>query len=54
MYSLFPLPSQNNLAMRINAFSIVFGERSIIGSLTGKAVDNQDTFDFSLSMLTLA
>jgi propanol-preferring alcohol dehydrogenase len=28
--------------------AIVFGERSIIGSLTGKAIDNQDTLDFSI------
>ena len=30
------------------AFPIVFGKRSIIGSLTGKAIDNQDTLDFSV------
>jgi len=35
-------------AMPINAFPIVFGERSIVGSLTGKAIDNRDTLDFSV------
>ncbi len=34
--------------MPINALPIVFGERSILGSLTGKAIDNQDTLDFSV------
>ncbi len=34
--------------MPINVVSIVFGERSILGSLTGKAIDNQDTLDFSV------
>ncbi len=37
-----------NDLMPINALPIVFGERSIIGSLTGKAIDNQDTLDFSV------
>jgi alcohol dehydrogenase, propanol-preferring len=37
-----------NDPMPINPISIVFGERSIIGSLTGKAIDNQDTLDFSV------
>jgi len=37
-----------NDPMPINPFPIVFGERSIIGSLTGKAIDNQDTLDFSV------
>ena len=37
-----------NDTMPINPFPIVFGERSIIGSLTGKAIDNQDTLDFSV------
>jgi len=32
-----------NDSMPINTFPIVFGERSIISSLTGKAIDNQDT-----------
>jgi propanol-preferring alcohol dehydrogenase len=34
--------------MPIKAFPIVFGERSIIASLTGKPIDNQDTLDFSV------
>jgi D-arabinose 1-dehydrogenase-like Zn-dependent alcohol dehydrogenase len=34
--------------MPINAFPIVFGERSVVGTLTGKAIDNQDTLDFSV------
>jgi D-arabinose 1-dehydrogenase-like Zn-dependent alcohol dehydrogenase len=34
--------------MPINALPIVFGERSILGSLTGKAIDNQETLDFSV------
>src|SRR5882757_2717770 len=34
--------------MPINVVSIVFGERSILGSLTGKAIDNQETLDFSV------
>lgn len=37
-----------NDPLPINAFPIVFGERSIVGSLTGKAIDNQDTLDFSV------
>ena len=37
-----------NDPLPINALPIVFGERSIIGSLTGKAIDNQDTLDFSM------
>jgi D-arabinose 1-dehydrogenase-like Zn-dependent alcohol dehydrogenase len=37
-----------NDPMPINALPIVFGERSIVGSLTGKAIDNQDTLDFSV------
>jgi alcohol dehydrogenase, propanol-preferring len=37
-----------NDLMPINAFPIVFGERSILGSLTGKAIDNQETLDFSV------
>lgn len=32
----------------INALPIVFGERSVVGSLTGKAIDNQDTLEFSV------
>jgi D-arabinose 1-dehydrogenase-like Zn-dependent alcohol dehydrogenase len=31
----------------LNAFPLVFGGRSIHGSLTGSAIDNQDTLDFS-------
>jgi D-arabinose 1-dehydrogenase-like Zn-dependent alcohol dehydrogenase len=34
--------------MPINPFPIVFGERSILGSLTGNAIDNQETPDFSV------
>jgi alcohol dehydrogenase, propanol-preferring len=34
--------------MPINVLPIVFGERSIVGSLTGKAIDNQDTLEFSV------
>ena len=37
-----------NDLMPVNAFPIVFGERSILGSLTGKAIDNQETLDFSV------
>jgi len=37
-----------NDPMPINVIPIVFGERSIVGSLTGKAIDNKDTLDFSV------
>ena len=29
-------------------FGLVFGGRSVHGSLTGTAIDNQDTLDFSV------
>jgi propanol-preferring alcohol dehydrogenase len=32
----------------LNAFPLVFGGRSIHGSLTGSAIDNQDILDFSV------
>jgi alcohol dehydrogenase, propanol-preferring len=32
----------------ISSFSLIFGGRSVHGSLTGSAIDNQDTLDFSV------
>jgi len=34
--------------MSVDTFPLVFGGRSIHGSLTGTAIDNQDTLDFSV------
>jgi D-arabinose 1-dehydrogenase-like Zn-dependent alcohol dehydrogenase len=34
--------------MRLSAFPLVFGGRSIYGSLTGTAIDNEDTLAFSV------
>jgi len=34
--------------IRLNAFPLVFGERSIYGSLTGKPIDGEDTLAFSV------
>lgn len=34
--------------MPVNVIPIVFGERSIVGSLTGKAIDIRDTLEFSV------
>ena len=34
--------------MRLSAFPLVFGGRSIYGSLAGTAIDNQDTLAFSV------
>jgi D-arabinose 1-dehydrogenase-like Zn-dependent alcohol dehydrogenase len=33
--------------IQLNAFPLVFGGRSIYGSLTGTAIDNEDTLAFS-------
>ena len=32
----------------VSTLPLVFGGRSIYGSLTGKAIDNQDTLEFSV------
>ncbi len=34
--------------IQLNAFPIVFGGRSIYGSLTGTPIDNEDTLAFSV------
>ena len=34
--------------LSVNTMPLIFGGRSIHGSLTGKAIDNQDTLDFSV------
>jgi len=35
-------------AIEVSSSSLVFGQRSIYGSLTGSAIDNQDTLAFSV------
>jgi D-arabinose 1-dehydrogenase-like Zn-dependent alcohol dehydrogenase len=37
-----------NDEIRLNAFPIVFGGRSIYGTLTGTAIETEDTLDFSV------
>jgi alcohol dehydrogenase, propanol-preferring len=37
-----------NDEIRLNAFPLVFGGRSIYGSLTGTPIDSEDTLDFSV------
>jgi D-arabinose 1-dehydrogenase-like Zn-dependent alcohol dehydrogenase len=37
-----------NDEIRLNAFPLVFGGRSIYGSLTGTPIDTEDTLDFSV------
>jgi D-arabinose 1-dehydrogenase-like Zn-dependent alcohol dehydrogenase len=34
--------------MQLNAFPLVFGGRSIYGSLAGTAIDSEDTLSFSV------
>ena len=34
--------------MPVSTVPLIFGSRSIYGSLTGKAIDNQDTLEFSV------
>jgi len=34
--------------MSVDTFLLIFGGRSMHGSLTGTAIDNQDTLDFSV------
>ena len=37
-----------NDEIRLNAFPLVFGGRSIYGTLTGTPIDSEDTLDFSV------
>jgi len=37
-----------NDEIRLNAFPLVFGGRSVYGSLTGTPIDSEDTLDFSV------
>ena len=42
---LLPLPQD---PIQLNAFPLVFGGRSIYGSLTGTPIDSEDTLAFSV------
>jgi D-arabinose 1-dehydrogenase-like Zn-dependent alcohol dehydrogenase len=35
-------------AIPINGVPLIFGGRSVVGSLTGRAIETQDTLDFSV------
>jgi D-arabinose 1-dehydrogenase-like Zn-dependent alcohol dehydrogenase len=35
-------------AIPVNGVPLIFGGRSVVGSLTGRAIETQDTLDFSV------
>lgn len=38
----------SNDGIQLNGVPLIFGGRSVVGSLTGRAIETQDTLDFSV------